>query len=59
MPAEATAQEQEGEAARVLESLFESYASACRSGAEVDDGADAAFEVWGQSWLQFCGACRG
>lgn len=44
MPAEALALEQEGDAGRLLESLFESYASACRSGAEVDDGADAVFE---------------
>ena len=29
----------------VLASLFESYAAACRTGAEVDAGGDAAFEV--------------
>ena len=31
--------------AGVLASLFESYAAACRTGAEVDAGSDAAFEV--------------
>ena len=29
----------------VLASLFESYAAACRTGAEVDAGSDAAYEV--------------
>lgn len=33
------------EHAGVFDSLFESYAEACRNGADVDDGADAAFEA--------------
>lgn len=44
MPADG-AEPQEVEGSRVLDSLFESYAAACRTGADVDASVDAAFEV--------------
>ena len=43
----------------VLANLFESYAAACRTGAEVDDGSDSDYEVRAACSAAAAAACPG